>query len=344
MKPHVDIGEGTALEVLLGAAAVADEDWRDIFAMGPATFGKALAAGGHAFVQRLADIGRFGWINLISLLVRSSQPWDLHRLITAVQGCAPAELHYIAIGGLRRQLLQAVPEQTIHAALVGDPIAQEQLHAAFASDELVLNATPWLAGSSSADVHHTILDVLVTWREQMLLPSDEAELSMVLHEHAVAARDQLAKTGDRLFLASTIGGLHYSPAGLDHVLTIASPQVSPIVVVVDGHDQDIIVHPPIGEAARDPDATTRLLELSRALGDKTRMRILTTLRQGEMTAVELTRALGAPRTTLLHHLALMRSAGLIHVTVTPGDSTVYRIRPEAFRELSRAAAAFLSTR
>jgi DNA-binding transcriptional ArsR family regulator len=73
------------------------------------------------------------------------------------------------------------------------------------------------------------------------------------------------------------------------------------------------------------------------------VKILTVLRQGEMTAVDLARALGVPRTTLLHHLALLRSAGLIHVAVTPGDATMYRLRPDGLSELAKAAAVFIST-
>jgi DNA-binding transcriptional ArsR family regulator len=52
----------------------------------------------------------------------------------------------------------------------------------------------------------------------------------------------------------------------------------------------------------------------------------------------------APRTTLLHHLAILRAAGLVHVTVTPGGATVYRLRPEGFAELSEAAGGFVAHR
>ncbi len=112
--------------------------------------------------------------------------------------------------------------------------------------------------------------------------------------------------------------------------------------MVDGRAQTVIVHPPAADARREPDPRQRLLELSRALGDKTRMELVTLLQDGEMTAVELARAMRAPRTTLLHHLAILRAAGLVHVTVTPGGATVYRLRRDGFTELSAAARGFIA--
>jgi DNA-binding transcriptional ArsR family regulator len=343
VDPHVEIAEGTAFEVLLGAASIADENWRDVFANGAATYANALAVAGPALVTQVTNVGRFGWINLVSLLTRSPQPWDLRHLVTAVHATAATELHYITVGGERRQLVQAIAERTIRAALAGDGPARERLTAAFASERLVARATPWLLNSASEDVKTAVLDVLSTWQARLLRPSDEVAMSVTLQEHSARARAELVKVGGAAFLAQVAAGVHYDPPDLDRVLLISSLHVAPIIVVVDGRQQHVILHPAVGDAAPTFDAARRLLELSRAVGDKTRVKILTVLRQGEMTAVDLARALGVPRTTLLHHLALLRSAGLIHVAVTPGDATMYRLRPDGLSELAKAAAVFIST-
>jgi len=49
---------------------------------------------------------------------------------------------------------------------------------------------------------------------------------------------------------------------------------------------------------------------------------------------------GAPRTTLLHHLALLRGSGLVDLSVTAGEANVYRLRLEGFDQLAQAAKAF----
>ncbi len=343
MAPRVEVAEGTAFEVLLAAAAIADPDWRQVFTSGPTVYADALAAGGPDFVRRVADLGRFGWINLVGLLTRVPRPWNLGRLITAVRETSPGDLHYLTVGGDRRQLVQAIDETRIREALAGPAIARRKLATVLAADDHVLDGTPWLLDASSSDVHRRMVDLLERWQRLLLSDADEVTLSGRLHQHAATARSRLAETTGRGYLDDTVGGLHYAPAGLDHVLVIASPSVSPVVVVVDGRSETVILHPPNAHGSPVADGPDRLLELSRAIGDRTRMRLLARLRTGETTAVDLALALGAPRTTLLHHLAILRAAGVIHVTVTPGNATVYRLRPEGFGELAAAAAAFIPT-
>jgi DNA-binding transcriptional ArsR family regulator len=342
-EPRVEIAEGTAFEVLLSAGAVADPDWRQVFATGRDDHARALAACGRPFLRRVGTVGRFGWINLVTLLTRSPGPWDLSGLIAAVEACSPEDLHHVAVGGERRQLLDALEEEVVRAALAGDDAARARLRSAFASDQNILDATPWLLTSRSPDVRELMLDVLRTWRTRLLPPAEEHALAAALHEAADAARGVLAEASGRDFLARAIGGLHYDPVGLDRVLAVPSFRVAPVIVVVDGREHRVVLHPPVSRGPTGTGSADRLLELTRAVGDRTRMRLLTTLRHGEMTAVELAESMGAPRTTLLHHLAILRSAGIVQVTVTPGNATLYRLRPGGFAELSQAAAAFIPT-
>jgi DNA-binding transcriptional ArsR family regulator len=340
-EPRVEIAEGTAFEVLLAAGAVADADWRQVFATGREDHARALAACGRRFVRQVSVVGRFGWINLVTLLTRSPGPWDLSGLIAAAEACTAEDLHFAAVGGERRQLLEAVDEDVVRAALSGDDAARARLVSAFSSDQNVLDATPWLVTSRSADVRELMVGVLRTWRERLLPHAEEGALAATLHQAAADSRVALAAGSGRDFLARAVGGLHYDPVGLDRVLAVASFRVAPVIVVVDGREDRVVLHPPVGGGQAGHGSADRLLELGRAVGDRTRMRLLTTLRDGEMSAVALAESMGAPRTTLLHHLAILRSAGIVQVTVTPGNATLYRLRPGGFEELSRAAAAFI---
>ena len=56
--------------------------------------------------------------------------------------------------------------------------------------------------------------------------------------------------------------------------------------------------------------------------------------------MDLTSALDSPRTTLLHHLALLRSAGLIEIAVVDGEPNVYTLHHGGFDRLTQAARAF----
>jgi DNA-binding transcriptional ArsR family regulator len=343
VQPRVQIAHGTAFDVLISAAAVADPTWRDTFTAGPDTHARVLSTAGDDFVRRVAAFGRFGWINLVTLMASEPGPWDLDRLIAAVRASDPEDLHLVTLGGDRRQLLDAVDEPTLRRAVRGDLGAKEQLTAALTSEDLVIEATPWLLGATSLDVQLAVLDLLQTWQDLLLPAEADAALASTLREHAAAAEAARATSSGRSYLEAAAGGLHYDPAGLDRVVSVSTTQVAPIVIVVDGREQTVIVHPPAAGSQGRPDGRQRLLDLSRALGDRTRMELLTMLQAGEQTAVELARGMQAPRTTLLHHLAILRAAGLVHVTVTPGGATIYRLRADGFAELAEAAASFIPT-
>ena len=134
-------------------------------------------------------------------------------------------------------------------------------------------------------------------------------------------------------------GFHHDGEAPAHVVLVGSVAVHPVVVVVDEPGSTLIVHPPLvdGEPA---DATARLRLLARATGDHTRIRILQELRAGPRTLPDICRALDSPRTTLLHHLALLRAAGLIDVAVSAAEPHVYRLNPSGFDDFARSVRAF----
>ena len=341
MQPRVRIAHGTAFDVVLSAAAVADPAWRDAFEAGPATYAHIRSVAGDDFVRQVAGFGRFGWINLVALRGSESGPWNLPELMDGIRASLPEDLHLVTLGGDRRQLKAVIGEATLRAAVRGDAEARTQLATALRSDDLVIEVSPWLLGAPSGEVRERLLELLRVWHELLLPPAAEDVLATTLRAHAEAAEAVLGACSGRSYLDAAAGGLRYDPAGLDRVLSVSSTQVAPIVVVVDGQAQTTIMHPPPASWHRTADSRARLLQLSRAVGDKTRMQLLTILQGGQRTAVELAQQMRAPRTTLLHHLAILRAAGVVQVTVTPGGATVYRLRPEGFSELSTAAAGFV---
>ncbi|MDX6375545.1 MAG: Bacterial regulatory protein arsR family [Nocardioidaceae bacterium] len=196
--------------------------------------------------------------------------------------------------------------------------------------ELLLgrSGSAWLRRTDPAEVRATCLRVIDT------LPPPAARAPVLAR-----IRARLAEVGPEQLLDEVAPGLHYGPGVLDDVVLVTSAQVAPIVVELAEPDRTVIVHPPLGEAGA-TDAGARLRDLGRAMGDGTRMRVLHQLKGGESTLAELCTALDAPRTTLLHHLALLRGAGLVDLSVTAGEPNVYRLRLEGFDELGQVARAF----
>lgn len=151
-------------------------------------------------------------------------------------------------------------------------------------------------------------------------------------------RKVLRQRGFDEALALVAPRLHYRPTP-ERVVLIASDAVAPVVIEIDLPDRTVIAHPPL-RPLHQPKPAARLESLGTALGDEARMGILVLLRDASRTLPELCEQLGRPRTTLLHHLALLRGAGLIELAVPAHGPNVYRLDPAGFAELASLAGKF----
>ncbi|MDQ3068143.1 MAG: metalloregulator ArsR/SmtB family transcription factor [Acidobacteriota bacterium] len=77
-----------------------------------------------------------------------------------------------------------------------------------------------------------------------------------------------------------------------------------------------------------PDNLTRLEALFKALGDRTRLRILALLAAGEVCVCNIHESLALPQPTVSRHLAYLRRSGLVD-TRRDGVWMHYRLAPPA---------------
>lgn len=333
----------------MALATVADPHWREVFASAPhtATMLRAPAKGAPRpatpprLMSEVASFGRYGWINLASLVAAGPSPRTLANLRQSLEDAEPEDLHLLAAGGRRRQLLALIDEDGIRAALRGDRAARRELTRALSSDQTILTVSPWLRRATSEEVKHRMLAVTGACGALLLPGRAESVLRQELRTDVRLRRRRLSQEGQASTLAEVAEGLNYAPSPApSQVVLIPAPAVRPIVVVVDEVRRTLIVHPPAGRP-EEPGAGSvppDLLAGTRALGDETRLAIMAALRPRERSATDLAVLLSAPRTTLLHHLALLRAAGLIETSVGAANSTVYSLRPSSIEALSLAIA------
>jgi DNA-binding transcriptional ArsR family regulator len=117
----------------------------------------------------------------------------------------------------------------------------------------------------------------------------------------------------------------------------------PFVVPFDfGASQVFLVS--VSDEALDPEETGshRLAKIAAALGDPIRIRTLRELaREKGLTASALAERMGIERTSLHHHLGLLRSAGLLTIE-DPGDgSWHYSVRRDRIDELGTSLRDYL---
>jgi DNA-binding transcriptional ArsR family regulator len=196
---------------------------------------------------------------------------------------------------------------------------------------MLLEVTGWVRRTSDRELKAVLQRLLDQWPD---LPVETAPAS------ARHARARLREVGGRALLAEVTPGIRYGPEVLSRVVLVGSAVVEPILISVDHLDLTVIVHPPLGADGM-ADAARALRDQGRAVGDETRLLVLHELRAGTRTLLELCTALDRPRTTLLHHLALLRAAGFVTLAVSAGEPNVYRLDPSGFEHLARAARGFV---
>ena len=88
----------------------------------------------------------------------------------------------------------------------------------------------------------------------------------------------------------------------------------PLVVSFAEFGETLLIIYPVADESLSAEATLRplrLVRLSKALGDEKRLRILRALADGEKSLMELAEMFGVAKTTMHHHMIILRSAGLI---------------------------------
>ncbi len=116
------------------------------------------------------------------------------------------------------------------------------------------------------------------------------------------------------------------------IVLIPTMVARPWVVFSAGADSFVLGYPVSDECIdADPDAPPPwLVKLHKALGDERRLRILRTLAEREASLAELSKDADIAKSTLHHHLMLLRAAGLIRIEV--GDEKRYSLREDSLPE------------
>jgi DNA-binding transcriptional ArsR family regulator len=327
---RVTFGVTTAADLLVSMAAIADPVWRTTFASGAADTKLAVLAGGRGYTREVEQFGRFGFLNLLGVLPETRSPHGPEDLVRWVRKTPAGEVHLACIGARRQQLLELAPEPD-----VADPIARRAVRRALASEETVIATTRWLLTTPAATVQTELAAVLEFWQRSRHSAQAERELRETLRTEIAGRPKQSRGRNGVATIRSVAGGLTYDPPGVASVLLLPAPSAHPIVVVVDDVHGHVIAYPPPVPA----EPRTVLLDLATALGDDTRLTILEQLRHHDRNAAQLAAAVGVPRTTLLHHLALLRAAGLLVTFVGLNNATYYKLRRDALAELGAAAKA-----
>jgi ArsR family transcriptional regulator len=304
--PPVEVASGTAFALLV-ALAGASRTPRDEL---PDDLGTALTDVG--------DTEGESWLNLLGIPLDAGAPYDAEKLRDRVAAMAPVELRRHLLGRYAWSWCTLAGTDDIEAAAAGDAAACSRLFA----------HPRYYGGHASSSLSVLLaLDPVETRRRltaaidaglRTLLPPGAADELAAAGESAAGA---LAARPELEAIENVAAGYRYVPEP-EAERVVLVPHLTPTLplVLTQHRSSRLIAY----RATADRGSEERLLAFGRALADPKRVEILALVGRGMRRAADLVDATGLTRSTVHHHLAQLRDAGLVTLE---GNARAYTYVP-----------------
>lgn len=306
--------------------------------------------------------------------IRTLAPDDLNRALAAFQRFEHAATLWLQLSGVIAEDIATVPEllvelestpaEELWRQMLGlhswpegydpRPRLQEALARAGAGEPTKLEQelqdldpvsrrwVPEVVRMFSADAQLARDHVLTTLRLwyahvfRLLWP----DLERGLEQDAAAKRSLSRQVSWSELVARATKGIEYVPeVGVDRLLLVPSLLNRPTPLTVRQRRTVVICYPVDEASGLSHEArVARIVKYARALGDENRVHALRRLAGSTLTLQELADDLRLAKSTMHHHVAILRSSGLLRVRP---DHKTYSLREEAVLELETLLASTL---
>jgi len=303
--PPVDVAAGTAFALLVALAGAARSGRDDQGELGAA----------------LADVGDSegeSWLNLLGVSLDAGAPFTWERLVEAVESMAAVELRRHLLGRYAWSWCTLAGIDDIESAARGDApavarlLAHPRYYAGHAQASLGV-----LLALDPPETQERITAALVAGAHSVLDLSAASELD--------AARERATSTlGTQPALAAIehiASGYRYVPEPeAERVVLIPHLEPTSPLVLAQHRSSRLIAYLALPDRSRED----RLVAFGRALADPKRVEILALVGRGVGQAADLVETTGLTRSTVHHHLAQLRDAGLVALE---GNARAYTYIP-----------------
>jgi DNA-binding transcriptional ArsR family regulator len=342
--PAVSIEVSPAYELLESLVTIFDGRENETYEIGADWIAEARERAGQDLLDRITAVSRGDsdtFIHLLGLAYDTPAPRDIPAFLDHLRQTDADEIRLHLVQFYARDTRRSTPAAVIRAAVGGDEDAKlEFLRTSHPEWE------PWtdyLRGILDADGEHLkseLIDVLELWAERVFKP-ESLTIMPIIERDAEAKRDLMRDLPLERFVTTATNGVEFAPRpGIDRVVMIPSFVNRPLVSYIEFGDALLIIYPVADESVSADSGTPplRLVRLSKALGDEKRLRILRALADGEKSLMELAEMFGLAKTTMHHHMIVLRSAGLVSVGV---GSKRYRLRHETVPDVGALLSGYL---
>jgi len=343
-RPPVAIDVAPAYEMLMSLVTALDSSDADTYEVGPDWIAEVRARAGEDLLSRLesASLGDpDSFIHLIPLVYDTPAPRDVPGFLAHLRKTRPDEIRLHLVQFYARETRRMTPVSVIRAAIAGDAEAQQEfLRTSHADWEPWTQYLRSVFAADGDELKALLVGALEEWADRVWNPESPTILP-ILDRDVETKREMLRDMPMEAFIETATNGVEFVPRpGIERVVMVPSFVNRPLVSFTEFGDVLLIIYPVADESvsAFSDSPPLRLVRLSKALADEKRLRILRSLAEGEKTLMELAEIFGVAKTTMHHHMIILRSAGL--VTVGVGVKR-YRLRSETVPDLGALLSGYL---
>ncbi len=318
----------------------------DTFDLGTEWFDNVRMAMSSELQQELSAISSSRgamWVVLLGLVHLAPEPKDLDAFFEWLEASDGLDIRRAALALKCHDL----SEEELEAAARGD---EETLSCAV---EAASEHAEWSANLAqlmempAEELGSTIAHALRRFKDEAY-SQPEKQFSEPIARDAAAKSTLIPTTSPTRMIELATNGVEYSvPSHVKTLLLAPSVVIRPWSLLVE-HDSTYVLCYPVADEylSTDPDAPPQwLVKTYKALADERRLRILHRLSAGDAGLQELADHLDAAKSTVHHHIGLLRAAGLVRVKVGEKGhkESLYGLRDEAFEESKRLMNVYLAT-
>jgi DNA-binding transcriptional ArsR family regulator len=282
------------------------------------------------------------WLHFLGMVSDAPPPKDVPTFLSHLEMLDPLEIRLYWLGYYQRALRKVTPLDVVLQAAEGNQEALEQLcKTALSEDPEVQEQVRRFMLADGIAMKERLLRFLRDWYERVFRPQ-EAQIRSILERDVEAKLHlQTLVRPERLIELATNGLLYGPEAGIRRIILVPSFLGRPWNETLSHQDAKLFLYPVADEAVT-PDHSVppdQLVRLYQALADERRLRILKLLKSRSYSLQELSDEFGVSKTTMHHHLALLRTAGLVNML---SNEKQYSLRPETIENASRLLDSFLN--
>jgi DNA-binding transcriptional ArsR family regulator len=329
-RVRLEVDPSPAYELLLEMFVLESAQEADDFTVGSEWVEAARNRLADGLRSELDELGTKGeiWLTLLGMVYDTPAPKTIDAFISRIAALDPLQLRSAMLANAWFTKKGNVDPATVAEAVAGS--AEALAHLAQVADECDCGpGWAYILGMSPESAQRLLVKTLQAYAET----ADAEGMSELLDRDARAKR-ALASTlpTSELVERATNGITFENRAGVAGVILVPSVVLRPLVVITEHGAMRMFCYPINEEAltAQPGAPPSWLVDYYKALGDDKRIRLLTILAEGEASLTELVDRLDLAKSTVHHHLRMLRTAGFVRVTV--GDEHRYSLRPDALAQ------------